>query len=500
MVHIYVDRTIGKIVIETDDSSVSYLLESTKRESGYIPWKKQWGTITTTTRLYDGRKPKADSRGVYTFKLGLGFAAYILNVFRPHISVSDYNDVLSAIMSESYREAPFPNLRDYQNEDILHLLKYKVGLMSVFTGYGKTQLIATLANYAYSIGQKVLLIAPNKKPMEELVKRCKSVFNLDVPSSDGKIGCVITSGLLNRKDVKDSNSLALLEKEWASYNWVLCDETEYTINDSGEFLYSRLIGADHFYGFSGTADKAKGEMITFVNGLDDVVIRNKDLVKYFGPSLVYRMPLTLDIDNIKVKTNSLNQVKFDPSDFADGTNRYNNAMTRIFTTPSVCRTIVKIAKKYPMMYIPVNNLANIISEWINNYFIGVFRILLICGEGYIYYDIYGNKTKLKDLSEACEYVRDGKVDVIPSTSAGFRALDLPGLESIFLIQGKVAGVVLQSVGRVARGTKFNLIGLEPNPEKKIPVYSKGMENRDKMIHEYYKYCNIVDSEIYESNL
>ncbi len=136
MVHIYVDRTIGKIVIETDDSSVSYLLESTKRESGYIPWKKQWGTITTTTRLYDGRKPKADSRGVYTFKLGLGFAAYILNVFRPHISVSDYNDVLSAIMSESYREAPFPNLRDYQNEDILHLLKYKVGLMSVYTSYG----------------------------------------------------------------------------------------------------------------------------------------------------------------------------------------------------------------------------------------------------------------------------------------------------------------------------------------------------------------------------
>lgn len=500
MVHIYVDRTIGKIVIETDDSSVSYLLESTKRESGYIPWKKQWGTITTTTRLYDGRKPKADSRGVYTFKLGLGFAAYILNVFRPHISVSDYNDVLSAIMSESYREAPFPNLRDYQNEDILHLLKYKVGLMSVFTSYGKTQLIATLANYAYSIGQKVLLIAPNKKPMEELIKRCKSVFNLDVPSSDGRIGCVITSGLLNRKDVKDSNSLALLEKEWASYNWVLCDETEYTINDSGEFLYSRLIGADHFYGFSGTADKAKGEMITFVNGLDDVVIRNKDLVKYFGPSLVYRMPLTLDIDNIKVKTNSLNQVKFDPSDFADGTNRYNNAMTRIFTTPSVCKTIVKIAKKYPMMYIPVNNLANIISEWINNYFIGVFRILLICGEGYIYYDLQGNRTNLKTLDKACEYVKNGLVDIIPSTSAGFRALDLPGLESIFLIQGKVAGVVLQSVGRVARGTKFNLIGLEPSPEKKIPVYSKGMENRDEMIHTYYKYCNIVDSIIYENNL
>ena len=175
-------------------------------------------------------------------------------------------------------------------------------------------------------------------------------------------------------------------------------------------------------------------------------------------------------------------------------------MTRIFTTPAVCNTIVKVAKKYPMMYIPVNNLANIISAWIENYFIGVFRILLICGEGYIYYDLKGNRTKLKDLSEACEYVKNGLVDIIPSTSAGFRALDLPGLETIFLIQGKVAGVVLQSVGRVARGTKFNLISLEPQPKKKIPVYSKGMENRDKMIHEYYKYCEIVDSEIFEANL
>lgn len=364
----------------------------------------------------------------------------------------------------------------------------------------KTELIATLANYFYSIGKTVLLVTPQIKPRQELEKRLKSRFGIDLPTPDGRLQSMITSGLLNRKDVKDLGELKKLESYLASVDVLMADECEYTINDSGMFLYDRVIHAERFYGFSGTADKAKGEMITFVNGLDDVIVRNKDLVKYFGPSLVYRMPLTLSIDNIKVKTNALNQVKFDPSDFADGTNRYNNAMTRIFTTPEVCKVIVKLGKKYPMMYIPVNNLASIISEWINNYFIGVFRILLICGEGYIYYDLQGNRTKLKDLSEACEYVKDGKVDIIPSTSAGFRALDLPGLESIFLIQGKVAGVVLQSVGRVARGTKFNLISLVPNPEKKIPVYSKGMENRDEMIHTYYKYCDITDSEIFEINL
>ena len=500
MVHVYVDKSIGKIVIETDDSSAGYLLESVKRETGYIPWKKQWGTTTTVTRLYDGRKPKADAKGIYTFRLGLGFAAYVLNVFKSYISVDDYNNVMGSILSDTYRDVPFPNLRDYQNEDALHLLKYKVGLFSCFTSYGKTELIATLANYFYGLGKTVLLVTPQTKPRQELEKRIKTRFGLQLPTADGRLKCIITSGLLRRNDVKDPNELKKLEAEWSKVDVCMVDEVEYTINDSGMFLYDRIIHADHFYGFSGTADKEKGEMITFINGLDDIVVRNKDLIKYFGPSLVYRMPLDLKIDNIRVKTNALNQVKFDPDDFAEGQNTYLRTITKIFTTPEVCRVIVKLGKKYPMMYLPMNNLESIISEWINNWFIGVFRILLICGEGYIYYDLQGNRTNLKTLEKACEYVRDGLVDIIPSTSAGFRALDLPGLETTFLAQGKVAGVVLQSVGRTARGAHMNLISLEPHPKKKIPVYSKGMEGRDELIHTYYKYCEIIDSEIFEVNL
>lgn len=136
MIHVFVDRSIGKIVIETDDPSVKFLLEVTKQEAGYIPWKKQWGLIKTTTKIYDDKKPKPDGFGIWRFHIGLGFAAYIINVFKQYISMDDYNDVLSAIMSESYREAPFPNLRDYQNEDALHLLKYKIGLFSCYTSYG----------------------------------------------------------------------------------------------------------------------------------------------------------------------------------------------------------------------------------------------------------------------------------------------------------------------------------------------------------------------------
>ena len=137
MVHLYIDRSIGKIVLETDDSSVRFLLEVTKKDVGFIPWKKQYGTITTTTRIYDDKRVKPDAYGIWRFHIGLGFAAYLINVFKNYISQADYNDVLSAIMSDTYREVPFPNLRDYQNDDALHLLRYKVGLMSCYTSYGK---------------------------------------------------------------------------------------------------------------------------------------------------------------------------------------------------------------------------------------------------------------------------------------------------------------------------------------------------------------------------
>ena len=64
----------------------------------------------------------------------------------------------------------------------------------------------------------------------------------------------------------------------------------------------------------------------------------------------------------------------------------------------------------------------------------------------------------------------------------------------------MAGVVLQSVGRTARGKHMNILWLESKLNTRIPVYSKGLEERNEMIHQYYKYCNIKDSIINEEDL
>lgn len=132
---IFVDKNTNKIIIKTDDPSIKYLLQVTREETKYLPWKKQWGTQKTTVRLYS-RKKKLPN-GIEAFELGLGWAGLLVNMFKPYISLDQYNALLSdAIYSENHRDIPFRELREYQNQDILHVLKYKRGLLSCFTAYG----------------------------------------------------------------------------------------------------------------------------------------------------------------------------------------------------------------------------------------------------------------------------------------------------------------------------------------------------------------------------
>jgi hypothetical protein len=65
--------------------------------------------------------------------------------FNGRLSVEDRDNILrEVIYSPNYRDIPFQGLRDYQNEDVLHILKYRRGLHSCFTGYGDNIKFATL--------------------------------------------------------------------------------------------------------------------------------------------------------------------------------------------------------------------------------------------------------------------------------------------------------------------------------------------------------------------
>ena len=478
----------GVIEILSSDLIVKHLLEFTRQELKYSPFHKKYINATISDKIYDSCRKQ--NSGSYLIKVGLGFAPYLATAIKGYISYEDYAKLLQCVLNDNPRSFPFPELRDYQNEDVLHLLKFKRGLFSCYTGYGKTQVQAILAKYFYDMGESVLLLAPGKKSLDEIVKRCNSI-GMKTPSDDLRMNAMISSGVLNTNIVKDPKERDKFFAQLRSYSVVLCDEVEgIAPNKSGQLILDHL-NAKMLYGFSGTSDKKAGELLSFSSGINSVIARNKDLVKYFGPTLVYRVPTKIGITMNHIFSGSLDRIKFTKEDFDKEKNVYIQVLNKMWTTPEVCEDLVKIIKMYPRIYIPINNLNFIISHWIDNYWIGVFRILLVCGEGYIYYDLNGNKTKL-NLTEACEYIKNDKVDVIPSTSSGFRALDFPNLRHIFLISGNIASIVLQCIGRVARGEKMNIVTLEPESGKRIPVYTKGMEQRKELIEKYYRYCEIDD--------
>ena len=71
----------------------------------------------------------------------------------------------------------------------------------------KTSVIAVLAKYfSVDLGKRVLLVTPQTKPRDELIKRIKNNYNIDVPTkimSGQGIQSMITNGLMNRSILKD---------------------------------------------------------------------------------------------------------------------------------------------------------------------------------------------------------------------------------------------------------------------------------------------------------
>ena len=118
------------LIIETDNSPfVKGLLDYVYETKKYIPWDKKWETKKITGHIYRRKKTIKDHT---FFELGLGWSFYILTVFKDYIIKDDYDAVVKEIVQPSYRTHPFPELRDIQNDDVLHLLKYKFGLFFVF--------------------------------------------------------------------------------------------------------------------------------------------------------------------------------------------------------------------------------------------------------------------------------------------------------------------------------------------------------------------------------
>lgn len=409
-----------------------------------------------------------------------GFAPYIYYHLNDHLSEEAKNILMDYTRGDVIHE--FDGLRDTQPEDLALLLSFKRGIFSVFTGYGKTQVIAKLIEYIVKVRQeKVLVITPGSKPLDEVVLRVRDVAGLQ-PSYfdyDSLYNAININGFLR------SNSYDPEHPYWKDVKWVIADECEYCLTDSSIAMLDRCVNIEHCYGFSGTADKSCADRITMRSGLSPQIQRNKNLVGHFGFSIVHRKPSGFDIDIIDIKTSMFNDLE-DVRLTDDVT--YSEVVKEIFINPRFCRGLKAIVEKEKQgIYIPMGRL-EVIYYWLNNVFTWKNGCIVnICGDGI---QVWSEGVKVKDinLDELKSMVENREVEVIVGTRSSYRAIDLPNLSKIIPLTSQVASNVLQQIGRVARKRRFQIFNLIPMIY--VSCYTGDLRKRTQLINSYYEDCNI----------
>jgi hypothetical protein len=130
------DRSINRLIVDTDDPTVHFFLETKQRDYQYLPWRKEYGWTEKTIKLYDARVKTDLGGGKFRYRVGVGWLAYLMQVFNNKLSAENYNYLAKEVlMADNYKQTPFKGLRDYQNDDVLYLLKYRFGLVTVNTSY-----------------------------------------------------------------------------------------------------------------------------------------------------------------------------------------------------------------------------------------------------------------------------------------------------------------------------------------------------------------------------
>jgi hypothetical protein len=439
-----------------------------------IEWNvylKRYTKIKVDCYLYDEQVKDG-------FIFHIGFAAFVLYHYGDDMDQASKDYCRKLINPLSHL---FTDLRAEQNKDVNDMLKYNRGIFQVYTGYGKTEIIANLVNYIVNERkERLLVLTPNSSSLNELDNRVKKLYNMTHEYFDYNSDY----NAININGFPRSSEFNKKDPYWKSVKWILADESEYIVNDTGCNVIELCKNVDRMYAFSATADKKKGERIRLRDGNIPVVQRNKTLIGYFGFTTVFKKPEDFTIYQYNINTTMFNNIK----DTSDKSTDYNEIVYDIFTDDRFCKGLAKIAVSVHPVYIPMGRL-QIIDNWISKYFnLPNLKVVNICGRGYELYN-EGKLVEVIDLDKLKELIDTDSVDIITGTKSSYRALDLPKLNKVIPLTSQLASNVLQAIGRVARTRSFTIYNLIPF--NKVNVYSVDLMNRLKLINNYYSDCNII---------
>jgi hypothetical protein len=373
-------------------------------------------------------------------------------------------------------------LRPDQQEAIRELVKYKRGILSIYTGWGKTELAAVfIQNLLDNTEGNILVLGAKNMIIDELQNRFKS-FGFYQPTyfnDESRVNVINPNGFCNSDLFKSGTANTWLK----NVKFVIMDEVDRISNSAMTLLdYVERYGCDYFYGMSATADKEKARQIPATNQLMSIMTYDLiNVVAKFSHSVVYKKPSNFIIDLIKTPMGKpdLSYLK----DIEDTNSAYEFVYG--FTTSLPYMTYLRFVMKHCKPFIPIFY-TTVIDKWLE-YFRDK-RIIVLSGSGYTYYENgeYVDDMNIEDLKFITSM---GDFDAIFTTVTGFSAIDLPSMMDVVLLSGTQASSVIQYIGRVSRKREFRIWYAEYS--KTVPIYSNNLSEQLNLIRSYYDQCKLT---------
>lgn len=481
----------GWFNLETDDWCIHDHIPKVITKSHERKWDKKTRKVISVPVEYESTYDEWETETGFAYRY-TQFPIVLSHYLKLELlTVDQYLDWMKELEVPEMQNISLPqslgpmNMRDDQMEILSKLMTKRFGLCHVYTGFGKTEMIAYMCYYYTRVlGWKVLVTSPNAKVLDEITLRINS-----------KLGVEIGVNYPNDSMVLAINAASVAKQSYNHHNYsdylsdvkvILADEAEACLTPTHHQIYDYCKNRECMYGFSATPDCYCGKLDIYA-GITDASFRSKHLLDTFGGSLVNLVPEGFDITIVNVK---LAWWKVRDKNLAEYTRKFlasneeldlpENYRTQLdndlFIRPEIPKLLGTLSQTYCNLMITINR-TEIIDYWVSQ--LPEYKIIEVSGRGYRFrFNGEIHNITQKELKE-----RYLEADLIFGSRSLMRGVDLPDLTNSVQLSGKKAGSTIQSIGRTARKKKMTVIILKPKDF--IFGYSSHNRSRINLIHQQY---------------
>lgn len=473
-----------KLLVTCDTTDIMYVLRHQLTTTGFTTFRNP-RTREIVEKPYN--LPLYTAVSGDSFEIGAGLIDYLssflgqLKKSDPTVHFSIDLPKLSPIplldkWLERFKNHP-RGYGDYQIADFATLTRGFGGIGELFTGYGKTELLIAIAeSYITAFpGNPVVITAPSNSVRDELVARFKK-YELDVGIEqwNDPITIVNPAGLI-RSGRYDADCKKALSK----VKMLLSDECHHLSSASNQTFFEQLLSLERSYGFSASTDSKDGAIpLPGSTTVKDLGESRALIVRVTGGIRIRRRP-EIPVHLVKVMT-AISERMPDRGE-PNSEDSWIALLDKSVVNPKMADTIKMIKDTYSStrFYVPIHKVESGLVLYENLAKLGV-KVAFWNSGTLLPKELMTQATEVDSLKEQ---FNNGNIDVLISTTVGFEGIDLPSLGGVIPLTGNNHRMVVQPLGRSARGDILRVVLIY---DTNNPVLLSQAKKRREKIQEVYK--------------